>query len=60
MPAAMVFVRATFLRFNGKSREKEMRVQNEKLLPNFIALSQAQAKEFIGILLIPQTIKCMC
>jgi hypothetical protein len=41
MPAAMVFVRATFLRFNGKSREKEMRVQNEKLLPNFIALSHA-------------------
>jgi len=34
----MVFVRPTLIRFNGKSREKEMRVQNEKLSPNFIVL----------------------
>jgi hypothetical protein len=39
MPAAIVFVRPTFIRFTGKSREKEMRVQKEKMLPNFIGLS---------------------
>jgi hypothetical protein len=46
----MVFVRPTLIRFTGKSREKEMRVQKEKLLPNFIAPSNRCAKEFIGIL----------
>jgi hypothetical protein len=49
MPAAMVFVRPTLIRFIGKSREKEMRVQNEKMLPNFIGLSNIRAKEYIGI-----------
>jgi hypothetical protein len=33
MPAGIVFVRPTLIRFNGKSREKEMRVPNENFVP---------------------------
>jgi len=40
----MVFVRPTLIRFNGKSREKERRVQREKSTPNFIASFDASAK----------------
>jgi len=46
----MVFVRPTLIRFGGKSREKEMRVQNEKSAPNFIAPFYAQTKYFMVIL----------
>jgi hypothetical protein len=50
MPAAMVFVRPTLIRFKGKSREKEMRVQREKFAPNFIVSFYPWAKEYIVIL----------
>jgi hypothetical protein len=56
MPAAIVFVRPTLIRFIGKSREKDMRVQKEKSSPNFIASFYSSAKEFTVVLLIQQTI----
>jgi hypothetical protein len=46
----MVFVRPTLIRFRGKSREKEMRVQKEKSTPNFIVSFHAQTKYFMVIL----------